>query len=101
MSSPTGPIHWRSGSPRRRRARLPTPSPASDRSARGLRQFTVNVLRQIEAAGFCKPGEAADFVLDGCIAADGLLPTNLNGGLLSELEGMKIWSRRCGNCAGA
>lgn len=48
------------------------------------------MLRQIEAAGFCKPGEAADFVLDGCIAADGLLPTNLNGGLLSEahVQGM-------------
>jgi acetyl-CoA acetyltransferase len=46
--------------------------------------FTFNVLRQIEAAGFCKPGEAADFVLDGHIAADGSLPTNLNGGLLSE-----------------
>lgn len=52
--------------------------------------FTVNVLRQIESAGFCKPGEAADFVLDGCIAADGSLPTNLNGGLLSEahVQGM-------------
>jgi acetyl-CoA acetyltransferase len=52
--------------------------------------FTFNVLRQIEAAGFCKPGEAADFVLDGHIAADGSLPTNLNGGLLSEahVQGM-------------
>jgi acetyl-CoA acetyltransferase len=52
--------------------------------------FTINVLRQIEAAGFCKPGEAADFVLDGHIAADGSLPTNLNGGLLSEahVQGM-------------
>lgn len=42
--------------------------------------FTINVLRQLEAAGFCMRGEAADFVLDGHISAAGSLPTNLNGG---------------------
>lgn len=52
--------------------------------------FTINVLRQLEAAGFCMRGEAADFVLDGHISAAGSLPTNLNGGLLSEahVQGM-------------
>lgn len=70
---------------------MPTPVAPSDIDLLEVYDsFTVNVLRQIEAAGFCKAGEAADFVLDGCIAADGLLPTNLNGGLLSEahVQGM-------------
>lgn len=46
--------------------------------------FTVNVLRQLEEAGFCARGEASDFVLDGHISAQGSLPTNVNGGMLSE-----------------
>ncbi|MFD7625111.1 lipid-transfer protein [Streptomyces sp. NPDC059851] len=46
--------------------------------------FTPFVLMQLEEFGFCKPGEAADFV-----AADGL-PVNTHGGQLGEayLHGM-------------
>ncbi len=46
--------------------------------------FTINVLRQIEAAGFCQPGEAGQFVLDGNIGLRGSLPVNTNGGMLAE-----------------
>jgi acetyl-CoA acetyltransferase/uncharacterized OB-fold protein len=47
--------------------------------------FTFNCLSWIEALGFCKIGEAKDF-LDGGknIARDGLLPINTHGGQLSH-----------------
>lgn len=47
--------------------------------------FTFNCVSWIEALGFCKIGEAKDF-LDGGhnIARDGLLPLNTNGGQLSH-----------------
>jgi acetyl-CoA acetyltransferase len=46
--------------------------------------FTPFVLMQLEEFGFCKPGEAADFV------AEGRLPLNTHGGQLGEayLHGM-------------
>jgi acetyl-CoA acetyltransferase len=46
--------------------------------------FTVIVLQQLEAYGFCKFGEAKDFVKDGALTLDGRLPTNTHGGQLSE-----------------
>ncbi len=46
--------------------------------------FTPNVLMQLEGFGFCGPGEAAAFVADGHLAPGGRLPTNTNGGQLSE-----------------
>ena len=46
--------------------------------------FTPIVLWQLESWGFCKYGEAADFVLDGGLRLDGRLPTNTHGGQLSE-----------------
>lgn len=46
--------------------------------------FTPTVLLQLESWGFCKYGEAADFVLAGNLRPHGLLPTNTNGGQLSE-----------------
>lgn len=46
--------------------------------------FTPTVLWQLESWGFCKYGEAADFVLDKNLRPGGRLPTNTNGGQLSE-----------------
>ena len=46
--------------------------------------FSPILLMQLEALGFCGPGEAKDFVADGNLALDGSLPTNTNGGLIGE-----------------
>jgi acetyl-CoA acetyltransferase len=46
--------------------------------------FTPIVLWQLESFGFCKRGEAKDFVRDGHLERGGRLPTNTNGGQLSE-----------------
>jgi len=46
--------------------------------------FTPLVLPQLEEFGFCKPGEAKDFIRDGAIELDGRLPINTHGGQLGE-----------------
>jgi acetyl-CoA acetyltransferase len=46
--------------------------------------FTPEVVRQLEAFRFAKPGEALDFVKSGACALDGELPLNTNGGLIGE-----------------
>ena len=46
--------------------------------------FSPLVFLQLEAFGFCGPGEAKDFVKEGNLDIDGSLPTNTHGGLLGE-----------------
>jgi len=46
--------------------------------------FSPIVFYQLEAFGFCGPGEAKDFIVGGNIEIGGKLPVNTNGGLLGE-----------------
>ena len=46
--------------------------------------FSPLVWFAIERFGHCAPGEAPAFVKSGALGLDGALPTNTNGGLLSE-----------------
>lgn len=46
--------------------------------------FSPIVLWQLESWGFCKYGEAQEFIKDGALRIGGRLPTNTHGGQLSE-----------------
>jgi acetyl-CoA acetyltransferase len=54
--------------------------------------FSPIVFLQLEAYGFCGPGEARDFIAEGRIGLDGDIPVNTNGGLLGEayIHGMNL-----------
>jgi acetyl-CoA acetyltransferase len=46
--------------------------------------FSPILLMQLEALGFCGPGEAKDFIAEGNLGPGGSLPCNTNGGLIGE-----------------
>lgn len=46
--------------------------------------FSITFLRDLEELGFCKPGEAADYVRAGHTRIGGSMPCNTDGGLLSN-----------------
>ncbi len=46
--------------------------------------FTISVILQLEAFGFCAKGEGGPFVASGAIKRGGSLPINTGGGHLSE-----------------
>lgn len=45
--------------------------------------FSFEIIRQLEAFGFCGEGEGGDFVMDGRIRIGGELPVATNGGTMS------------------
>ena len=45
--------------------------------------FTINVIIELEDAGFCAKGEGGAFVEGGALGLGGRLPTNTHGGFLS------------------
>ncbi|EME14433.1 lipid-transfer protein [Rhodococcus triatomae] len=46
--------------------------------------FTPLVLPQLEELGFCRPGEAKDFIREGNLEIGGRLPSNTHGGQVGE-----------------
>ena len=45
--------------------------------------FSFEIIRQLEAFGFCPPGEGGPFVEDGNIAPGAQLPVTTDGGTMS------------------
>jgi acetyl-CoA acetyltransferase len=45
--------------------------------------FSFEIIRQLEAMGFCKPGEGGGFVDDGHIELTGSHPVTTDGGTMS------------------
>ncbi len=59
-------------------------TPADIQTAVLYDHFTPYVLMQLEEFGFCKRGEAKDFIKNGRIELGGALPLNTHGGQLGE-----------------
>lgn len=59
-------------------------TPADIDTAMLYENFSPIVFLQLEALGFCGPGEARDFIAAGNIGLGGRLPVNPHGGLLGE-----------------
>jgi acetyl-CoA acetyltransferase len=59
-------------------------SPAQTNVAMIYDNFTPQVLRQLEAFGFCGRGEGKHYVADGHMNLDGKTPLSPNGGLIGE-----------------
>ena len=53
--------------------------------------FSASVLYGLESYGFCKEGEALDFIQDGRIELDGALPMNTFGGSLGTGRIHGLW----------
>ena len=49
--------------------------------------FSFEIIRQLEAFGFCARGEGGDYVTSGAIRPDGELPITTDGGLMSFSHG--------------
>lgn len=45
--------------------------------------FSFEIIRQLEAYGFCDAGDGGPFVMDGNIAMDGSIPVTTDGGTMS------------------
>ena len=53
--------------------------------------FSASVIYGLESYGFCKEGEALDFIQDGRIGLDGELPLNTFGGSLGTGRIHGLW----------
>lgn len=49
--------------------------------------FSFEIIRQLEAFGFCKRGEGGDYATSGALAPGGELPITTDGGLMSFSHG--------------
>ncbi len=58
-------------------------SPADVDVAELYDPFSFEIIRQLEAFGFCGPGEGGPFVEDGNIGPGGILPVTTDGGTMS------------------